>query len=88
MSLHDIILKAQILVPQHREQGLKYGIIWRILIYACCIGSSENSFLMNAVIFWIINQNMRHLFQHSCVPKQIRNWTIPKVHVVEMVKPS
>ena len=45
-------------------------------------GSSENSvFRVNAPKFWIITPKLlivHHLFQHSHVPKQIRNRTISK----------
>ena len=46
-------------------------------------GRSKNSiFRVNALTFWIITPKVfivLHLIQHSHVPKQIRNWTIPRL---------
>ena len=63
------------------KQGLKYGTV--ALTDLSRNGNSENSvFRVNALTFWIITPKVfiiRHLFQHSHVPKQIRNRTIPKI---------
>ena len=63
------------------KQGLKYSTIALTILLR--IGKSENSvFRVNALTFWIIIPKIfiiYHLFQHSHVPEQIRNWTIPKI---------
>ena len=78
MNCEEVIMKKwclEVFILYTGKQGMKYGTV--ALTDLSRNGSSENSvFRVNALTFSIITPKVFiicHLFQHSHVPKQIRN---------------